>query len=197
MSSKKRKHLGSPDATRSPPKNFLDTMHWMWLVLGVTWLYETCVLVFGTLPALMEWDADPEPPLPPLPPRHPDPVAIKYLLLFAVIIHIVVFLVYALWVRKPRAMHTWHCALGVFVYAWPTIAAWVWDSVYAEVDWPAGAGIPDGRFIIDDDAIYLRSYILWKCALMLAVIAAMVSTASVVDLVRSSFKHRRLHSVKV
>jgi hypothetical protein len=156
-------------------------MHWMWLLLGATWLYETGVLVFATLPSLTEWYGD-DPDLP------PDPLTIKILLLIAVIVHVVILLAYAIRARmsgKSAPMHTWHYVLGVFAYAWPTIATWVWDNVFA-----ASASPPE---VDVSDAVKLRGYILWKAALMLAVIAAVASTASAIDLVRSSFKHSRLH----
>lgn len=147
-------------------------VNWIWFVLAATWLYESGVFIFAVLPSLTEW-YDPVPP----------PDTIKILLLVAAIFHGVVFLVYALWMRKPRSMHTWHYGYGLWAYAWPTVAAWLWDSTFGPT--------PALGAVYDETAT--QGYILWKAILLLASIAALTTMQSLMDTVRNSFTHRRWH----
>lgn len=160
-------------------------MDWRWILLGVGWVYGLGVNVFGTLPALTEWYCgnDPDPTKWCDGVTLPSPDTISWLYLIAVVAHTVIFGINA-FVWNPRSMFTWHHGFSIFAYAWPTIAALVWNGVVGIL----GDGAP--TFDITSEAS-LRGYILWKVVLMLGFVAAILSTSSAVDLIRSHFKHRK------
>jgi hypothetical protein len=127
----------------------------LWALLGITLLYEVIVFIFVWLSLIGVSEGA----------AFATPVAIKWMLLAAAIVDLLVWALAAFLMRLPWRPYTWHFGLSVWFFAFASIGAFWWNSQYSNPLFDAGN---------------VRPYILWKAVLGFAAVMGTLTVLTAV-----------------